>query len=296
MSIVTGLPDIVSVQKRVYPLLFTDIVSYQPTTQPIATAYGFKLTDEQPDDGSGWRQFQFTFDRWQSEVESNKLKTEVSTETLQDMASLGLPETVVTDNLADQIAEDINKDIVDRLIKISSIGYDIIIDDSVSKFEQGRSLYGEVHTAIAEIEKNTGITGSYLVAGGRAFNLLLSSSFATKIDDHKYKLTSGVILVHDKNAIEDYIVIGVKKLLGDVEISSLVYSPYDFEKGVDGLAYQVTSVDSKSLHPIVGVISRAAITAAPMNSDQTGYMELDWENLDSTILNSSKLSVYHTIS
>jgi hypothetical protein len=89
ISLSTGLPDIVSVQKRVYPLLLTSIVSTQPTTQPIATTYGLKRKVSTPD-SSGWTKMKFTLDRWSSEVQSIKLKTEISTEALTDMKALGV--------------------------------------------------------------------------------------------------------------------------------------------------------------------------------------------------------------
>lgn len=296
ISLSSGLPDIVSVQKRVYPLIFTAIVSEQPTTQPIATSYGFKKMPADADDGSGWTHYGFRLDRWFSNVKSHKLKTDVSIELLTDLRSLGLGEEVVIDNLADQIADDINLDIINALNIVSTNGAAINIDGSTSKFNQGRQLYAEVHAIAAKMETTTGMVGTYVVGGGLGFELLLGSSHAERVPDtNTYILDSGMILVHDKFASTDYVTIGVKKKVGEFELSSIVFSPYDYTQGSsDGLAYQVIATDPLSLSPVYGVFSRSAITAAPIGQNQQGVVEIDWDN-PGAIENSSELSSQHTI-
>ncbi|AGB07070.1 head vertex protein [Vibrio phage VH7D] len=290
-----GLPDIVSVQKRLYPLIFTQIVSEQPTTQPVATAFGFKSVAE-ADDASGWLPHGFRLDRWYAQVQSSKLKTEISLETIQDMQALGVNESIITDSIADQIADDINTNIIDALNSISTVGSAITLSGITNRFDKGRELYSLVHASAAEIEKSTGCTGTYIVAGGEAFGLLTGTGMATQIGDTSmYKCDSGLYLVHDKYATTDYVTIGVKKELGDYEISSLVFSPYNFDKATDaGIAYQYKTQDSKSFHPIYGVIARYALTVAPLEDNQTGAVEIDWDNLG-VLANSSKLSYTHAV-
>lgn len=289
-----GLPDIVSVQKRLYPLIFTAIVSEQPTEKPVATAYGFKAIKESSD-GSGWAPYGFKLDRWNTPVESSKMKTEISLEAIEDMISLGVNTDIITDSLADQIADDINTRIIDALNKISSEG-DAITLSNDTKFNKGRELYSYAHDAAAEIEKTTGCAGTYIVAGGKCFGLLTGSGLVARIEDSNiYECESGMTLVHDKYATSNYITVGVKKKMGDYEISSLVFSPYNFDKATDGgIAYQYLSQDPKSFHPVYGVISRFALTVAPMDSTQGSMNKIDWDDLGD-LKGSSKLSYTHAV-
>ncbi len=289
-----GLPDIVTVQKRVYPLVFTEIVSEQPTTQPVATAYGFKAVPE-ADDGSGWTQFGFRLDRWYAEVKSSKMKTEISLETIQDMAALGVSNTVIVDSLADQIADEINSDIIDSLNAISSVGTAITLVGN-NDWEKGQDLYTQVHLAAAAIEKTTGCKGTYVVAGGDCFGYLTGCGVVQRVGESDvYKAWSGLYIVHDKYATSDYVTVGVKKDFGDYEISSLVFSPYKFDRATDGaIAYQYKGTDPKSFHPVYGVIARYALTVPPLESGQTGAEEIDWDNLGA-LANSSKLSYTYAV-
>ncbi|CAL9973049.1 major head protein [Vibrio phage D479] len=301
ISTVNALPDIVSVQKRVYPLILTAVVSEQPTSQPLATAFGLTRTAD-TDDGSGWSSFNFRFDRWYTQVESTKLKSEISTELLQDMRAMGLDESVIEENLADEIADEVNKKILRSLDLISDSGTGITISAALDKFNQGRNLYTEVHARVAQLERDTGCTGTYVVAGGEAFDLLSGSSLAKKEEGtNHWRMKSGLILVHDKYSAINYINVGVKKVYNDFEISSLVFSTYDYmgatSAGVQApLAYNVIGQDPNSLHPIYGVIARYAITAAPIDAPAggQGVQEIDWTAFDATKFQ-SKLSVKSTV-
>lgn len=294
ISMVNGLPDIVSVQKRVYPLLYMGIVSTQPTRQPVATVYGLKRSVD-TDDSSGWKPYKFRMDRWYSSVETIKLKTEISTEALSDMRSLGISELMITDHLADQIADDINKDILDKLDKISTVGDPISISSTALEFDKARELYSYIHHSIAELETQTGCTGTYVVAGGTAYGLLLASGMVRKIEGTNMSICdSGVFVANDKYSTTDYVTIGVKKKFGETELSSLVFSPYEIN-GEGGLSYQLVTTNPDSLNPVFGVMARYAITAAPLedNASQRGANEIDWDNVTADM--KTKLSVKRLI-
>lgn len=247
ISMVNGLPDINSVQKRVYPLIFTAIVSEQPTTQPIATAYGLKAKSE-ADDGSGWDKYSFSIDRWYAEVENVKLKTEVSVEAIQDMMAIGIDPEFIVDNLADIVASRINQSIITNLNAISTLGTAVNIANAIGDYEKGREIYSAAHQKLAELEKDTGCVGTYIVAGGKAFELLLGCGHVSLSPEKNYHVCeSGAILVHDHDATTDYFTVGVKKKIGDVELSSLVWSPYDYTGDSAALAYQVQTTISDSL-------------------------------------------------
>lgn len=296
VEMVHGLPDVVSVQKRVYPLIFTAIVSEQPTNTPIATAIGIKRTTE-ADDGSGWSKIGFKVDRWFAQVKAHKLKTEITVEALTDMRQLNIGEEFVIDNIADQVADDINTEIITNLNNISTIGAGIALPIALDDFDLGRVLYSKVHSQLAKMEVETGCIGTYVVAGGKAFELLLGCGMVSLVPGENYYVCeSGAVVVHDKYAQSDYFTVGVKKKIGEVELSSLVWSPYDYTGGTDGLAYQVQATDSKSLQPVYGVISRHACTVAPLETTpaHTGANEIDWSNLGA-LANSSKLSTIHAV-
>ncbi|CAM0037119.1 major head protein [Vibrio phage K567] len=290
VSIGNGLPDIVTVQKRLYPLIFTEIVSEQPTKQPIATAYGFKAIKD-TDDSSGWEQWKFSLDRWSATAEATKLKTDISLEAIQDMEALGLGTDLIVDSLADQAADDINTNIITALNAISTLGTAVSVNSTTGKFNKGRELYALAHVEAAKLEKETGCQGSYIVAGGETFGLIVGSGMAKRIgESNVYKLDSGLKLVHDKYATSEYFTVGVKKEMSDFEISSLIFSPYNFDGETGGgIAYQHEGQDPKTFNPIFAIIARYALTVAPLESDQTGASDIDWDDLGDKA-NSSKLS------
>lgn len=289
-----GLPDLVSLQKKAFPLLFTKICSFQPTTQPIATAFGL-LRSAEADDSSGWAPYKFTFSRWASPVASEKLKTPISVEALQDLGAQGVPQTIVTDNIAEQVADDINHDIILKLNYVSTEDVTgLSVSSALNEYEQGRVLYAVIHQKIAEIERTTGAQGAYVVCGGNVYGKLLGTAFLKKADDGEYAIAaSGVLFFNDKyTSGTNYATIGVKKVMGDFEMSTLVYSPYE----VDGTTFSyLEAIDPKSLSPVIGVISRYAITTAPLNAGQTDYFSIDdWATLDAN--HRSPLSVKYAVS
>lgn len=296
-SNINGLPDLVSLQKKVYPLIATEIVSVQTTTQPIATAWGFKRILD-TDDSSGWTRYKFRFDRWNSELESNKLKTDITVELIQDMASNGLPQGVITASLADQIADDINKDLFSKLKAISTVGDNYTIDSGTTdKYVVGRNVYGIIHNEIAKLETSTGLQGNYVLCGQPVLTALLGSGWVYKEDetDTFFRTRTGIKVINDKYSTDPYFVVGVKKRLGDIELSSLVFSPFDFNAS-GAFSYVLEALDPNSLQPAIGVLSRYAVTTAPLedNATQNAFMVMDWDNITDEM--KTKLSTIHTVS
>lgn len=297
-SNINGLPDLVSLQKKVYPLIATEIVSVQPTTQPIATAWGFKRIPD-TDDGSGWTRYKFRFDRWNSELESNKLKTDITLELIQDMASNGLPQEVITTSLADQIADNINKDLFSKLKTISTVGDNYTIDSGagIDKYVIGRNVYGIIHTEISKLETTTGLQGNYVLCGQPVLTALLGSGWIFKENDTDtfFRTRTGIKVINDKYSTEPYFVVGVKKQIDEIELSSLVFSPFDFDS-TGSFSYLLEALDPKSLQPAIGVLSRYAVTTAPLenNTTQNTFITMDWDNITDEM--KSKLSTIHTIS
>lgn len=297
---INGLPDLVSLQKRVYPLIATEIVSVQPTNQPIATAFGFKrIVDDEIDPSTGWTGYKFRFDRWNSELESVKLRTNITLELLQDLTANGLSTNIVTASLADQIADDINKDLFLKLKNISTVGeqYSMVPNMGSDKYVVGRNLFGMIHNEIAKLERNTGMQGNYVLCGQPVTTALLGSGWVYKVEetDTYYMTKTGVKVINDKYSDEAYFIVGVKKKFDDLELSSIIFSPFDFELS-GSFTYIYDMLEPKSLQPVIGVMSRYAVSSAPLqdNSTQNSFLVMDWDNITGEM--KSPLSTYHTVS
>lgn len=293
VSTVQGLPDIVSVQKKVFPRIFSSVVSTQPTTQPVATAFALKKKLA-TDDGSGWTSLDSRIDRWSSPVGSEKIKTEITTEALQDLRALGWSEDTVIEHIADQITDNINRDILTKLSEISTAGAGMTIS-AASRYEQGRMLYAEIMAEVGNLETTTGAQGSYVVCGGQTYGLLLSTGWVSKVAGRNFSITaSGIAVINDKYSISDYVTVGVKDKFGDIELSSLVFSPFYFNDSVFEYT-KLKVIDSKSLNPVHGVIARYAVTAAPLNdnTESTGARDIPWGALTSA--HKSDLSITHSV-
>lgn len=295
IAFVNGVPDVVSVQKRAYPFIATQLVSVQPTQRPIATAFGFKQISNNTDDGSGWSQVDFRLDRWYSAVETNKLKTQVSVEVVQDLQSMGISPAIITDNISDKIASDINQDLFKKLNDISTVGGAADVSSLTNDFDKGRELYSKIHSAASNLERVTGFVGKYILASSEVYGLMLGTGMVKQhIENHVGICDSGLFIIHDKySSASDYFTVGVKATYGDIELSSLVFSPYE----VDGssLSYEQIATDPNTLSPVFGVMSRYAVTTAPLavNAQTEGANEIDWDNI--TDLQKSLLSTTHAV-
>lgn len=212
-------------------------------------------------------------DRWSIPVRTRKLKTSLTVELAQDLESNGFdaPNTI-DDLLATMMAEEVNKDIIQKLITVSSrFKVNGVTDKGVLDLtgvdtspEQGRKLYRYICEMNANIQRTTTYTGSYVVASSRCSALLSASGWLK--EDSTNMLTDGVLnnglpLYTDSVSPVDYVIVGVKEDYGDLEhVGSLFFAPYVEED--DAGSFKVV-VDPNSLQPTLALMIRYGLSVNP---------------------------------
>ncbi|WCZ66379.1 capsid vertex protein [Yersinia phage MHG19] len=218
-------------------------------------------------------------DRWQVPVRTRKLKTDLTVELAQDLESNQFDATnTIDDLLATVMAEEVNKDIVQSLITVSSrfrvTGttdkgmLDLTTADTAP--EQGRRLYRYICEMNAHIQRSTSYTGSYVMASSRCAALLSASGWLKEDSQNMLtdgRLNNGLPLYSDAVSPIDYVIVGVKANFGDMEhVGSLFYAPYteglDLESEEHVGAYKVI-VDPDSLQPSLMLMVRYGLSVNP---------------------------------
>ncbi|ANM46421.1 head vertex protein [Morganella phage vB_MmoM_MP1] len=236
-------------------------------------------------------------DRWSVPVKTRKIKTELTVEFAQDLEHNQFDaEAVIDDMISTVLAEDINKDVIQKIMTVSS-RYKVngISDKGMLDLtntdvapEQGRALYRYICEMNASIERNTSYDGSYVLASSRCAALLSASGWMEINPD--YPLAAGVLknglpVYSDPWSLVDYVVVGTKQNFGDLEhVGSLFYAPYmDFD---DAGSYKLV-VDPESLQPRLALMARYALSTNPytvIDADENEDKAIlvrgdDWDNL-----------------
>ncbi|QOI66672.1 capsid vertex protein [Erwinia phage FBB1] len=223
----------------------------------------------------------FKINKWQANVKSRKLKTTLTVELAQDLEANGFDApNFLEDLLATEMAEDINKDILQSLITVSSrykvvgVTEDGILD--ISSYERapeaGRLLYQMMCEMNSHIQRTTSYSGTYVVASTRVAAILASSGFMKFTGDadnnNAYgNLKNGLPLFCDTNTPFDYMTVGVKATFGEAEtVGSLFYAPYseglDLEEKEHVGTFKIIN-DPESLQPQIALMVRYALSANP---------------------------------
>lgn len=216
-------------------------------------------------------------DRWSIPVRTRKLKTQLTVELAQDLESNGFdaPNTI-DDLLSTMMAEEVNKDIIQKLITVSSrFKVTGVTDKGVLDLtgvdtspEQGRRLYRYICEMNAHIQRTTTYSGAYVVASSRCSALLAASGWLK--EDSKNMLTDGVLnnglpLYTDGVSPLDYVIVGVKDNQGELEhAGSLFFAPYVEED--DAGAFKVV-VDPNSLQPTIALMIRYGLSVNPYTTN-----------------------------
>ncbi|ADB81674.1 gp24 head vertex protein [Enterobacter phage CC31] len=233
--------------------------------------------------GADIAEAKFQIDKWQTQVKSRKLKTSLTVELAQDLEANGFDASnFIDDLLATEMADEINKDILQSLVtvskryKVEGITDTGFIDLSyASAPEAGRSLYRMVCEMVSHIQRSTSFTATFAVASTRAAAVLAASGWLKhKPEDDDYLsqnaygfLANGLPLYCDTNTPLDYVIVGVVEDIGDKEVvSSIFYAPYtegiDLDDPEHVGAFKVI-VDPESLQPSVALFVRYALSANP---------------------------------
>lgn len=237
-------------------------------------------------------------DRWNIPVRTRKIKTELTVEFAQDLNSNQFEAgAVIDDMLATILAEDVNKDVIQKIMTVSSrykvkgISDKGMLDLTKTDVapEQGRTLYRYICEMNASIERNTTYDGTYVLASSRCAAILSASGWMDINPDYPLAagtLKNGLPVYSDPWSPVDYVVVGTKQNLGELEhVGSLFYAPYiDF----DGAGAYKLVVDPDSLQPKLALMVRYGLSINPytvIEVDETPQKESmlvqgdDWDNL-----------------
>lgn len=224
----------------------------------------------------------FQIDKWQTTVRTRKLKTTLTVELAQDLEANGFdaPATI-EDLLATQMAEEINKDILQSLItvsnrfKVSGVSdkgvLDLTTDDSAP--EQGRRLYRFICEMNSHVQRSTSYSATYVVASSRCAAVLAASGWLRQgsgVDgpENAYGvLNNGLPLYCDTNSPVEYVIVGVKDSFGELEsVGSLFYAPYteglDLDDPEHVGQFKVVN-DVNSLQPSIALMVRYGLSVNP---------------------------------
>lgn len=238
-----------------------DLVSEGIAASSIRMAPEAATTSKFEEPNSSIAEAGFQVNKWQADVKSRKFKTEITVELAQDMEAAGFnaPE-MLEDILATQMAEEINKDVIQSLVTVSSrykvkgVSDKGILDLSAisSSVEQARTLYRFICEMNASIQRGTSYSATYVLASSRSAALLASSGWLQKnvdgIPDAAYGvLNNGLVVYCDNNSPAEYVVVGVKAEYGENEmIGSLFYAPY-----AEGLSKESDPTDHIGTYKII---------------------------------------------
>ena len=225
----------------------------------------------------------FEISKWQASCRTRKFKTSLSVELAQDLEANGFKAPdMIDDILATQMAEEINKDVIQSLItvsrrfKVKGVSDKGVLDLSsttVSSVEQARTVYRYICEMNASIQRATSYSATYVLASSRVAALLAASGWLEILDDQSDSaygvLKNGLVVYCDNNSPAEYVIVGVKDNYGPEEmIGSLFYSPYisHMAKTSDPVdhvgAYTIVN-DSMSLQPTISLMVRYALCVNP---------------------------------
>lgn len=224
----------------------------------------------------------FRIDKWQTEVKSRKLKTDLTVELAQDLEANGFDAPDFIENLlAIQQAEEINKDVLQSLITVSSrfkvhgVSSKGVLDLTDAQYanaqDRARTLYYYMCEMNSHVQRQTSFSGTYAVASSRCAAILAASGWVETTPETPETaygtLKNGLPLYADVNSPCDYVIVGVNADMGKGQtVASLFYAPYveglDIEEGEAIGEFKVV-VDPDSLQPTVSLLARYALSANP---------------------------------
>ncbi|ADM79863.1 head vertex protein [Aeromonas phage phiAS5] len=208
---------------------------------------------------------QFVLNRWSALVRSRKMKCPITIELVQDMERDGLnADNTIEDLLATSIATEINSDIISKLMCVSTKEPELSLVNYETTYYQGRELITRACIMASEIEWYSAFEATYCLVSYKVYGIILASG---QVDERGYIKGTKMKLMMDSNAIVDYMMVGTKVDGGENSMdnaSGVFYSPY--QEGDEAGTFLVTS-EPGALQPVVGVISRYALSCFPDYAD-----------------------------
>lgn len=230
----------------------------------------------------------FKLDRWTVIARSRKLRSDATTELIQDLTAAGFGEDLIYDLLAKSIAEEINKDILQKLLTVSKrhetkeLRHAIVdFTGTQSGAEQSRELYHYICEMASGILDETTYRANYCVTTPKVYAMLSASGWLTdnpNIENlHSGVLRNGLMVYIDTTTEFEYALVGThqKDVNGKGIVGSIFYAPYTEN---DGVAYHV-AIDPKSLHQSIMVNARYGLSVNPYTGVKDGQQVIpgdDW--------------------
>ena len=231
-------------------------------------------------------------DKWQVPVKSRKLSTDYTIELMQDMSHNYLDSAnIIEDMLSQTVALEINKDIIQKLITVSSrykvtgVSEKGILDVSNKDAQDaGRTLYRYIAEMSASVARESSFSGTYVLASTRVIAILDTSGLLKKSSNplSSGRLYNGLEVYADITTPMDYVIVGVKYSTGKFQnVGSLFYAPYE---EVDSAGSMKVIIDPDSLQEKAMILSRYALSVNPYTTDvadaDSKYINGDdWNNL-----------------
>lgn len=237
----------------------------------------------------------FRLDRWNASVKTRKVKTQMTVELAQDMEGNQQDAVnTIDDMLSTVIAGEVNKDIIQKLITVSS-RYKVqgVTDKGVLDLsdldliapDTARKLYFFVCEMANSILRETTFAPTFVLASTRVCAMLQAAGWVEAPEEdelHQGTLKNGLKLYADTTSPVDYAIVGVKRTFNDLErVGSLFLSPY--EEADDLGAFKV-AVDPQSLQPTIMLMLRYALSINPytlgVGDDESRLIQGDdWNKL-----------------
>ena len=240
----------------------------------------------------------FAMDRWNIPVRSRKFKTEMSVELMQDLeANQFEADGVIEDILGTVASEEVNKDIIHTLITVSNrYNVDGVVEngvfDATTAYSAtdapalGRMLYQLACEMGQEMNRTTSFDATYVLCTARVVGVLAASGWLHETDEEHPlatgRLNNGYYVYADTNTPYDYMLVGCKYDLGDMDhVGSLFFTPY--EEADEAGSIRI-STDPSSLQPKVAILMRYGLSVNPYTvKDESNPDRLiegdDWVNL-----------------
>lgn len=235
----------------------------------------------------------FIFDKWQVDIGTRKLKTSFTTELMQDLEANNInSENTIIDLLSTIASEEINKDIIQKLITVST-RYKVkgVTTDGVLSMvgvqdapAQSRELYRYACEMSAHLLRTTSFSGTYVLASSRVVGLLAASGWMDESENplSEGRLRCGLEVYSDVLTPFDYMLVGCKHMVGDMEsVGSLFYAPY---RETDDVGAYKAVIDPSSFQNHVCIMNRYSLSVNPytVTNEQEPRNLIkgdDWANL-----------------
>lgn len=262
-----------------YEKLMTGITEAKARVLTDAIPYGQDTRDEIAG-------IDFTLRKWDLDIESRKLKVDISNELIDDMRGNNLNSDALTDDIiASAIAMDINKDIIQKLINVSNRYSDeFFVKDGVGDLsaittmvEKSRALYSMICLASGRVYQKTTYSATYVICSPTVFGILQGSGWVKPAmnegDDEVVNATlsgvmnNGMKIYVDRFPMFEYFVVGCKHEREGLEsVGSLYYSPYTEN---DGAGFLTIVSPPSDFQPRIGVMVRYALSINNIYSNLT---------------------------